>query len=599
MPILYALKWVSTPPAQLKDNQLYLYPDPANKAQWAFTFTKDGKQVTGLADNPLGALHQSLQHLNPQRNIVQFDYSEHYSIGQNIKDILNANFSEDKLLAEGKVQLANGMSIELAELYALMGDFFGIPDRPIAEGEGKLEQQERFIEAFDTLYGKDNLSEAAQQKQQTRIKNILLVGAIEKEALKIAEANCQCKNKKECNCTQKALEEVADMTNRLWNVATGGSNMTYPLSHSTYLALAKNNIDHFSSCAKDAYQAGHEKALAIIRQIRGASAEEQTKLIHKALAMEAAAGHFLTDLFSSGHVRVPRKALYNLKTLFGISVPTAITGIFTLVMHNEDGEHGVWVNDELTGEAWQAFGDATLFNGRSQENRIKAYTAARMGMLELVAEIRQAKINNLVEVDEKAGSLPEFGTIYKLLPTPCNHSAIHHQKQTSLNHPLFKMEDGKLKRRKDVGDPLCGDYIENWWVWSTFLRLLPKALAYAYPKWFSHESLTAKTEGQAMPCDKENPAVHSALKIYQEQKDDVTKRIENDTSQFGSYATAVQAFTSSSQQNQANHSHVDPDQHRFIDNLNKNPQNLLEYSGLSQIEIEIEKTPPTTQTPTA
>ncbi|KTD21597.1 phosphatidylcholine hydrolyzing phospholipase [Legionella londiniensis] len=531
MPMVNSLHFLSRAPKKeaMKDNAIYLYQ---KNNEWHFavkqhhavtiqTVSNDDEELIKKIKilhsknkiNPLQAYNLELQIIRSllSHNRVEFDYAEHYSIGKAVDDILNQHFPSDELLKRGQVELGNGMVIELGELYALMGDFFGIPNQPIAEGQDATEQQGRFIKAFDTLYGGD-------EKTRKLIKNILLVGAIQKQALNIARQNCQCVNRDDCACAEKALEEVSDRTNRLWNSVTGGSDWTYPLSHSTYLALAKNNIDHFSDSAMLAYAAGHEAARDMIRQIPHTSSEEEKKrLIYKALTLEASAGHFLTDLFSSGHVRVPRKELYNLKTILGIPVPSAITGLFTLVMHNEDGEHGVWVTDQLTGEAWKAYGDDTLLIGQGTDNRIKACTAARMAMLEIVREIKQASQTSLVQQNEEIEKLPEFGTIYKLFPEACNKG--------TLNHPLFKLDkEGNLLRRKDVNDPLCSEYKKNWWVWSTFLLILPKALAYAYPNWFSRSSLAKATKGQNAVCDQEN----SALKIYRQQKEIVTEKIKKD-----------------------------------------------------------------------
>jgi hypothetical protein len=245
-------------------------------------------------------------------------------------------------------------------------------------------------------------------------------------------------------------------------------------------------VDHFASSARDAYTAGHEHALDLINEIALESKNENpdvqkiARLTHQALAVEASAGHFLTDAFSSGHVRVPRKELYELKTIFGLSVPSAITGLFTLVMHNDDGKNGLWITDKLTGDEWKAFGDDSLLTGKGRKNKEKVCTAASIGMQEIIGKLKEAQGK-----EQPQESFPEWGTIYELIPEECAHK--------NINQPLFKVDDeGKLLRRKDVNDPLCQDYISNWWIGTTLMLLLPQVFRYA----FSGSTSQAESENQ-------------------------------------------------------------------------------------------------------
>lgn len=408
----------------------------------------------------------------------KFDYAEHYDIGQSVKDLLIQHFPNHRYFKEGKVELGHDFQIELSELYALMGDFFGLPEQSISLGKTMTEQMDIFKRSFETLYNKD----------PQQIKDILVIGAIQKQAIQLAKQNCQCIPRSSCDCAEKALESVSSITNQLWNKVTGGAYYLYPIFQGDYLKLSKNNIDHFAESAKSAYTAGHELALKLIDDI----AEEYKKeiqdlkkieqLTHQVLAIEASAGHFLTDSFSSGHVRVPRKELYELKTLFGIPVPAAITGLFTLVMHNEDGKNGVWVTDKLTGNVWKSYGDDSLLTGKGKDNRIKVCAAARMGMLEIIGQLKKAQ-----GLDVQGEQYPKWGTIYQLFPEQCT--------DINSNQPLFKKDDqGQLLRRKDVNDPSCKEYMSNWWVGTTLLLLLPRILEYIGFTMFSASSSETKQE---------------------------------------------------------------------------------------------------------
>jgi hypothetical protein len=78
----------------------------------------------------------------------------------------------------------------------------------------------------------------------------------------------------------------------------------FPLGR--YLKLAANNSDHFAEWSLAAYIAGHTAAVQQAALAKNSGDEKQLEL---AYAMNAFADHYLTDLFSAGHLRVPRKQL--------------------------------------------------------------------------------------------------------------------------------------------------------------------------------------------------------------------------------------------------------------------------------------------------
>ena len=71
------------------------------------------------------------------------------------------------------------------------------------------------------------------------------------------------------------------------------------------MKLAENNHDHFQPYAKDAYIVGHELALEKAREASkvGNQEEKILRLLEEAYSIDAFACHFLTDSFSSGHLR--------------------------------------------------------------------------------------------------------------------------------------------------------------------------------------------------------------------------------------------------------------------------------------------------------
>ena len=108
--------------------------------------------------------------------------------------------------------------------------------------------------------------------------------------------------------------------------------------------------------------------------------------LDQAYFLEGFALHYLTDLFSTGHLRVPRRKLH--RTWFrepeepgspGWSYPA---DSLANRQHNEDCANGLWVRNKL-GDAWPAYGDKQLYSGKSAKNRQQALRAAQFGVSEV------------------------------------------------------------------------------------------------------------------------------------------------------------------------------------------------------------------------
>ena len=161
-----------------------------------------------------------------------------------------------------------------------------------------------------------------------------------------------------------------------------------------YLALSSQNSCHFAcpelgreNPAHALYRAYHERALAEARAARSAVQAEVALLA--ALAVDAFGCHFLSDLFASGHLRVPRRVL---SERYGI-----LRGALrmSLRMHNEDNEAGLWCTTRLPmtpRQVWRTYGDGLLTLAaaechlrqvqeavrRSAEEVFRAYCGAEM-----------------------------------------------------------------------------------------------------------------------------------------------------------------------------------------------------------------------------
>jgi outer membrane protein OmpA-like peptidoglycan-associated protein len=203
-------------------------------------------------------------------------------------------------------------------------------------------------------------------------------------------------------------------------------------SNSTYVGLALENVSHFAAggTARETWQSHHHRALAAAI-LSGLDADPG--LWQEAQLVEAFGQHFLTDMFSAGHVRTPRRQIIDwyagtfaprtlprfvasarqrlveeltdqlngqLLTLprpviqgqvevvlrsviglvmaflqqealryFGLGVAGAVSG----VLHDRDNERGLWVASEAHPDPWFTFGDNRL--GCSPETRNQAELA--------------------------------------------------------------------------------------------------------------------------------------------------------------------------------------------------------------------------------
>ena len=100
-------------------------------------------------------------------------------------------------------------------------------------------------------------------------------------------------------------EKVGNSLVKKWDEHTGGKWIfKVPVISGRMMTLAENNHDHFLPYGKDAYIAGHELALEKEREAsKAGNQEKKIKLLEEAYSIDVFACHFLTDSFSSGHLR--------------------------------------------------------------------------------------------------------------------------------------------------------------------------------------------------------------------------------------------------------------------------------------------------------
>ncbi len=352
--------------------------------------------------------------------------AEHASIG----DALQLKFASGTKSAAGLPLRAHPTSLTYGQGIALGGDFFGVVGGPISTTD---DHKAAFLAAYGSLATNWN-----------QIATILDIMQIEIDAVEKAIAD-----KRQPSTVYAGM---GDSLSKKWNVATGGgSEVTDWLPMGRYLNLAAENWDHFTGFAIIAYRAGHEIAMDKAAQIKGAgvSAEEAESRLEEAYAINAFADHFLTDLFSAGHMRAPRRELYQqvMTPIPGFS--GSLGSLLCRSMHDEDSRNGLKVWNKA-GESWTAFGDKRLFDDISKANQAMVFKAS------------QASADDVWNAYE---GKPSAYTALNFTPDLKRVADVTTKENFS---PLFKVVDGVAARRNDVANRQDYSWTKDWWGWSTY-----------------------------------------------------------------------------------------------------------------------------------
>ncbi|WP_166220531.1 phospholipase [Pseudomonas atagonensis] len=402
-------------------------------------FTESG--IAFSADNPHLMLHIADSHSDVEsvtarptvalkgKPQLRFEGGEHTAIGDNT--LLHFVENAEPVLAQNvPLHLPNGLALTYGQVLALGGDFYGIVDRPINEGATPADRLQRFNAAFDSL--------AVTPASRAEATQILAVMQKEINAVKQAI--------KDGKPPHEVYDELGDTLSEDWNKITGGGSFVsalFPLGR--YLKLAANNADHFGEWARLAYIAGH---IAALQTAAAAQASHDEQQLERAYAMNAFADHFLTDLFSSGHLRVPRKQLAAVVT------PSDLGSLITRFMHDEDSKFGLKVRNARD-DQWRAYGDKRYFEASDADNRQQVTEAVQASADEVFAAYL-------------SGTVPTPSTFAALQRTPDLTAVLNLANNFS---PLFRLEGSKVLRRKDVNNLNDTATVDDWWGWSTYLLL--------------------------------------------------------------------------------------------------------------------------------
>ncbi|MGD2064238.1 MAG: hypothetical protein PVF51_11740 [Nitrospirota bacterium] len=146
-------------------------------------------------------------------------------------------------------------------------------------------------------------------------------------------------------------------------------------SYGRYAELALDNAAHFSEKWVNfrTFQRLHEKALRGVADAVSSKDPAERPIPAQSIWRTAFGCHFLTDGFSSGHLRVPRSKF------------DRHGGLAAKLMHDIDGYYGLLVWDEF-GNTWRGFGDSDLRGWKLDRSQRK-----------VVAKVRQRQITGYLD----------------------------------------------------------------------------------------------------------------------------------------------------------------------------------------------------------
>ncbi|KAH7361721.1 hypothetical protein B0T11DRAFT_310692 [Plectosphaerella cucumerina] len=289
-------------------------------------------------------------------NRVGFEPGEHDFLGDNLT--LQLGNAKTVKAGEYYFDLPSGLSLTYGSIIGLAGDFYGTYE-PISDGATLPEQMDRFVNAYNTLAAKSEWQPADGKK---------LIGLLEDEKDKV-------------NAAFKDRDKPGGIDPSVVYAGLQDLNNTFiketakrPDGVAGYLGLAVMNWDHFGVWARKAYNAGHAHAMLVAAQGKG-----DVAALKRAYTMNAFADHYLTDSFSAGHMRTPRRQLHRFSST--LPIPSDMD-YCSKYMHDEDSAIGLRVVNPR-GETWRAYGDKRLLDRENDQNRAMCVSALRKSIQEI------------------------------------------------------------------------------------------------------------------------------------------------------------------------------------------------------------------------
>jgi hypothetical protein len=327
--------------------------------------------------------------------------------------------------------LENGINLSYGEIVYLAGDFIGSQNCSISSSSSE-QKAACFLKQFNAL----------NRSNDPRICNspITRVPAYRSYFQQLQEKLQQASRDGVSKKEYYRLHGF-DISKDLNQLSCGGSVVSPLFPFGQYIKLAMKNFDHFIPGALVAYQTGHqvaiESALAAHASLMEGNIDNAKKLLQKAYAQNAYANHYLSDALSTGHMRTPRREMYDQSHL-----PAILKLLIANLMHDEDNRLGLNVHNHL-GHSWKAYGDGMLDEDAAAEHRA------------VVIQIMQQSANAVYHAFI-SGDLPNNFDELLLLPIYDDITSINN------HNPLFKLINGRVYKRKNNFDS-SNDQYTKWW----------------------------------------------------------------------------------------------------------------------------------------
>ena len=261
----------------------------------------------------------------------------------------------------------DNIGLTFGRIMALGGDYYGDPKSQISDGATPQEQQERFLTAFNSLA---KTSPPGQVKALLKVFYDIEIAAIDKALLEHKQPSATYPNDLGAlNVASGGGTKAGEFISRIF-----GIDFVEYLPEGSMMSIATANWDHFAEGGASwrAYSAGHNIAL------KYASKATSLDGLNMAYAYDAFACHFLSDYFAAGHLRTPRKRLYNIAP--GWIGPLRDAGSFyAKMMHDEDNTKGLVVSnnacylDNKMGvpcNTWTMYGDSFYSDTVNHQNTL-------------------------------------------------------------------------------------------------------------------------------------------------------------------------------------------------------------------------------------
>lgn len=353
----------------------------------------------------------------------QFSVGEHQYAGDHL--IIHWQ-NQTMSTANLPLSLPNGAKLTYGQAL-MLGDFYGVADQPISFGTTEADREARFLSAYATFSEKPTvIAELNSILAAVSLENKLIV-----QAYQFGQPSSDI---------YKVIGD--DMTIR-YNCLTGGgcSASTWWTKPGRYIQLAVNNFDHFGNNAILAYVAGHQAAL---KEALIARETHDLSKLQNAYAMNAFACHFISDLFSSGHLRTPRIALAKLVK------PGLASFLLVKYMHDEDDTLGLEV-ENLAGAHWKAYGDHYYLEAKNDVSS------------EILNQALQTSLDE-VQAAYDHGILPNNDSLSLLIPRLASPAD---------TYPMFNYDahSNTLTRRKSLNDVHSAETTTHWTGIGTLLTL--------------------------------------------------------------------------------------------------------------------------------